>query len=114
MYPHERSLVTKLMDRPFVILGVNSDDDPDRLREAMKKEKITWPSFFDGGLIGGPIATQWGVTGWPTIYVLDHEGVIRHKNLRGEPLEKAITALVEAAEKAAPTTTPNEEGPTER
>ncbi len=94
MYPHERSLVAELKDVPFVILGVNSDDDVDELRKAMKEEEITWPSFFDGGLIGGPIATQWGVTGWPTIFVLDGEGVIRAKNLRGDELEAKIKELL--------------------
>ena len=37
MYPHERSLVEKLKDKPFVILGVNSDKDrekPKKLAEA--------------------------------------------------------------------------------
>ncbi len=94
MYPHERSLVKELKDEPFVILGVNSDDDRDELRKAMKENGITWPSFFDGGLIGGPIATRWGVTGWPTIFVLDGEGVIRAKNLRGEPLEAKVKELL--------------------
>lgn len=65
----------------------------------MHEKELNWRSFYDGGLVGGPIATQWGVRGWPTIYVLDHEGFIRHKNLRGEPLEEAIDALVEAAER---------------
>ena len=76
MYPHERSLVERLKDEPFTILGVNSDD-PDRYRTAIENENITWPSFFDGGTTGGPIATRWGVTGWPTVVVLDHEGIIR-------------------------------------
>ncbi len=100
MYPHERSLVKKLANRPFAIIGVNSDDSRSELKEVVKKERITWRSFFDGGVIGGPIATSWGVRGWPTIYVLDHLGVIRHKDLRGEELEKAIDALVVAAEAA--------------
>jgi hypothetical protein len=27
MYPHERSLVNRLAGKPFVLLGINSDDD---------------------------------------------------------------------------------------
>ena len=38
MYPHERSLVKKLADKPFVLLGVNSDRDKDKLRKRMKEE----------------------------------------------------------------------------
>jgi len=46
----------------------------------------------------GPISTEWNVEGWPTIYLIDHEGVIRHKNVRGAALDEALEVLVEAAE----------------
>ena len=97
MYPHERSLVKRLKDKPFALIGVNSDSK-ERLREAMKKNDITWRSFWDGGSTGGPIASKWGVSGWPTIYVIDHRGVIRFKNLRGDQLEEALEMLVTEAE----------------
>jgi len=101
MIPHERSLVAKMEGKPFALVGVNSDQTKDALRAAMTKEGITWRSFFDGGSTSGPIATTWNVTGWPTIYVIDAKGVIRHKNLRDEALEKAIEALVDEADKGA-------------
>lgn len=93
MIPHERSLVKRLEKSPFVLVGVNSDPK-DELRSAMEKEHITWPSFFDGGNTSGPIATKWNVRGWPTIYVIDHKGVIRYKNVRGEAMDKAVDALL--------------------
>jgi hypothetical protein len=98
MYPHERSLVKKYENKPFAIIGVNSDEDRGKLKETIKEENITWRSFWNDGGTDGPISTEWNVHGWPTIYVIDAEGIIRHKNLRGEPLEKAIDALVEKAE----------------
>ena len=76
MYPHERSLVARLADEPFTILGVNSDP-ADNYRAAIERENITWLSFWDGGSTGGPIATRWGVRGWPTIFIIDHEGIIQ-------------------------------------
>jgi hypothetical protein len=94
MYPHERSLVKKLEGKPFALIGVNSDSDREALKETLKKENITWRSFWDGGKVGGPIATQWNVHGWPTIYVLDQNGVIRAKQLRGTALEKKVDELV--------------------
>ena len=39
MYPHERSLVKKLADKPFAILGINSDHDRKELKDVMKNEK---------------------------------------------------------------------------
>ena len=69
----------------------------------MEKEEITWRSFWNGGSTGGPISTEWNVQGWPTLYVIDHKGVIRHKYL-GSPgdkiLDEEIEKLVAEAEKS--------------
>jgi hypothetical protein len=102
MYPHERSLVEKLKNEPFAIVGINSDADASALRDVLKKENITWRSFFDGGSTNGPIATEWNVSGWPTIYVIDAEGRIRFKNVRGPQLEAAIDALLAELKAAKP------------
>ena len=94
MYPHERSLVKRLENEPFALIGVNSDGDVDALKKVLAKEEITWRSFWDGGSTNGPIATKWNVQGWPTIYVLDHEGRIRFKNVRGEAMDEAVDELL--------------------
>ena len=99
MYPHERSLVSAMNGRPFALIGVNSDKK-DLAKEAMKREDITWRSFWDGGSTGGPIAKQYQVRGWPTIFVIDHRGVIRYKNVRGEEMDKAVEELLPLAEVA--------------
>ena len=93
MYPHERSLVKRLKDKPFALVGVNSDDDREALKKVVEKESLTWPSFFDGG-DAGPIARQWNVQSWPTIYVLDQKGVIRFKNKRDKALDAAVDQLL--------------------
>lgn len=103
MFPHERSLVKRLQDKPFVLLGVNSDRDRDALKKVLEKEQITWRSFWNGGGTTGHIAGTWNIRGWPTLYVLDAQGVIRHKHL-GSPgdqvLDKEIETLVAEAEKS--------------
>jgi hypothetical protein len=103
MYPHERSLVQRLKDKPFALIGVNSDTDKAKLKERMVKEKITWRSFWNGPEgPRGPIAKGWNVRGWPTIFVLDHNGVIRAKDVRGEDMDKAVDELLEAMAKEPP------------
>src|SRR5437763_17082078 len=103
MYPHERSLVKKLADKPFALIGVNSDGDLEKLKPRLQEEQITWRSFWNGEKgTGGPISETWNVQGWPTLYVIDHKGVIRHKYV-GSPrdetvLDKAIEKLVAEAE----------------
>ena len=101
MYPHERSLVKRLADEPFALIGVNSDADLDELRPRLEEENITWRSFWNGPEgTQGPISSAWGVRSWPTIYVLDADGVIRFKNVRGEAMDEAVdTLLAELAER---------------
>ena len=96
MYPHERSLVKRLANKPFALIGVNSDRDLAKLRPRLKEENISWRSFWNGpNGTSGPISAKWGVRGWPTIYILDHKGVIRFKGPRGERMDKAVDQLLE-------------------
>jgi len=103
MYPHERSLVKKMVDKPFALLGVNSDTDLKALKPILEKEEITWRSFWNGPKgTRGPISEDWGVTGWPTLYVIDHKGIIRHKWVGSpgdEVMDEAIEKLVREAAK---------------
>jgi hypothetical protein len=94
MYPHERSLVKRLAGKPFALLGVNSDKDRELLKDVMTEKEITWRSWWDGGSTRGPIASQFNVSGWPTIYVLDSKGVIRYKGVRGVAMDKAVDTLL--------------------
>ena len=94
MYPHERSLVKRLADKPFALIGVNSDKDREALKDVLVEQEITWRSFWNGGSTSGPISTRWNVSGWPTIYVLDDEGVIRYKGVRGEAMDEAVDTLL--------------------
>jgi hypothetical protein len=95
MYPHERSLVKQLADKPFALIGVNSDPELDKIRETVKEQNLSWRSFWNGPQgTGGPISAQWNVSGWPTIYILDKDGVIRYKNVQGRAMDAAITKLL--------------------
>jgi RNA polymerase sigma factor (sigma-70 family) len=75
--PHERKLVERLKDAPFAIVGVNQDRYDDDFRARLAKEKITWRSFRNRVAGKRAISEAWGVTGWPTVYLIDHKGVIR-------------------------------------
>jgi hypothetical protein len=102
MIPHERSLVNKLSGKPFVLIGVNSDRDPEQLKKELKENQVTWRSFQNQRKEQKPIAEEWNVQGWPTLYLIDHKGVIKKKWLGGpgnEVLDKEVEKLVEIAEK---------------
>ena len=97
--PHERELVKRMEGKPFVLLGVNGDDDRVKAAGTMAKESMTWPSIWNGGQFGGVVA-RFGVRGWPTLYLIDAQGVIRYRNVHSETLDKAVDRLVAEAETA--------------
>ena len=76
MYPEERELTQKLANKPFAILGVNCDS-PDTLRQILEDKRVTWRCWSDGK--SGPICQNWQLKGYPLMFVIDHEGVIRNK-----------------------------------
>lgn len=94
MIPHEREMAKKYANKPFTLLGVNSDQSRSALKKTMENEKITWPNIWGDSPAKNQIARAWEVTGWPTLFVLDHEGIVRYKNLRGQDLERAIEELI--------------------
>src|SRR5262249_55539551 len=89
--PHERSLVTKLNEKPFALIGVNTNtSDPKKLNAIMDKENMNWRSF----VIQEAINASWNKPGTPMYYVIDPHGVIRYKWF-GSPGAKAIDTAVE-------------------
>ena len=92
MIPHEKALVQRLQDEPFALFGINSDDR-DTYHAKRAEMGVTWPSVNNES-VQPSISTSWGVLGWPTIYILDHKGVIRFKDLRGEEMDAAVDQLL--------------------
>jgi thiol-disulfide isomerase/thioredoxin len=93
MDPQKQRLVESHTGKPFALLEVNSDEDREAVRRTMRKEKLTWRCWFEGSR-EGPIARQWGVHSWPTIFILDGKGVIRFKELRGPMLDRVVDRLL--------------------
>ncbi len=94
MLPHEKTLVQRLKDEPFALIGINSDGDAEKVKKILSEQGINWRQAIDDST-SGPWATKWGVQGWPTIYVLDHKGVIRFKDVRDADMDKAVDQLLE-------------------
>jgi hypothetical protein len=101
MIPHERSLVKAYEDKPFALLGVNTDKSKDIYVRRAEEMKVTWRSAWTGGT-DNPISRKFRVSGYPTLFLIDHEGVIREKWVgppSNDELEKAIDeALAEVRE----------------
>jgi hypothetical protein len=101
MYPHERSLVEQYAGRPFVIIGVNSDREEngglEKVKELMADGTVTWRSFSNFAGPQAPISEKWSVQGWPTVYLIDAQGIIRYKANSAPPAALIESLVNEAA-----------------
>lgn len=96
--PHERKLMSTYAGRPFTVIGINSGDSKEKAAKTIKDNKMSWPSFFDG--TDGPIVDRWNVGSFPTVYLLNANGVILVRNLLDDDdADKLIGEAVKAAEK---------------
>jgi peroxiredoxin len=96
-YPYHRLLLELYKDRPFALLGVSSDPDPETAKKTKAERGLSYRMWWDGDATKkteGPIASAWGIGGWPTVYVIDRRGTIRFVNLRQEDLLKGVKQLM--------------------
>lgn len=94
MYDHERSLVKELADKPFALIGVNTDDSLETFQKAVKKNNLNWRSFYDSDQ---SICKSYSIRAFPTIMLINAEGVIVSTNPgRGSDLDAKIKALIGA------------------
>jgi cytochrome c biogenesis protein CcmG/thiol:disulfide interchange protein DsbE len=92
----EHEIAARLAGRPFALIGVDGDDTIEEMKSMIRRERITWPVLDDGP---GTLAKAWGVTGLPTTYVIDADGVIRAYDLTGDDLVKAAEEWTARASK---------------
>jgi peroxiredoxin len=92
--PHEREIHERLKDKPFVLLGVNCGDPREKAQQTAKDKQMPWTNVWDGGTNDGPFQAAYNVEHWPTIYLIDAQGVIQAIDLHGAELDKALDELV--------------------
>ena len=102
MYGYERDLVGKYKNQPFALIGVNSDSR-NVCQRAERESNLMWRSVWDGGTTNGPISTVYRVEHWPTIVVIDAQGVIRFRSqgLDERKLNRVLQRLVANADSTA-------------
>ena len=90
--PNVKKVYEKYKDQKFQIIGISLDRAQKPLETFVEKEKLGWVHHWDQG---GQIANQYKVTGIPSMFLLDGQGVIRKAGLRGHALGTAVAELVE-------------------
>ena len=92
MIPHEREMVKRLKDKPFALVSISVDTEKKTLTDFLAKEPMPWNHWWNGR--EGKLIQTLDINHYPTIFVLDPQGVIRYKEVRGQELEKAVDTLL--------------------
>jgi len=79
----------------FEIIGISLDQDKSKLASFIKEKEMTWPQFFDGKGWQNKLAAKYGVQSIPATFLLNGEGTIIGKDLRGETLGEAVAKALE-------------------
>jgi thiol-disulfide isomerase/thioredoxin len=74
----------------FEIVGISLDQSKEKLTNFTASKEMPWQQFFDGKGWSNKLAVRYGIHSIPMTYLLDQEGKIIGKGLRGEDLENAV------------------------
>lgn len=78
----------------FEIIGISLDKEQDKLTSFTKEKNMTWVQYFDGLVWENKLAVKYGINSIPATFLLDGQGTIIGKDLRGEALEQAVAKAV--------------------
>jgi peroxiredoxin len=93
--PNLLKAYNKFKDKNFTILGVSLDDE--RMRKAwlnaVQKDGLPWTQVSDLQGFQSKAAVLYGINAIPSNFLIDPNGKIIARNLRGEDLEKKLSEL---------------------
>lgn len=92
--PNVVRMYNEFKDDGFEILGVSLDKNRGSWEGAVEKDGLTWPHVSDLRGWSNEAARQYGVSSIPATFLLDREGKIVARNLRGEALHAKVAELV--------------------
>jgi peroxiredoxin len=92
--PNVVSVYNQYKDKGFEILGVSLDKDKASWLKAIADDKLTWRHVSDLKYWQSDVAVKYGVQSIPFTLLLDKEGKIIAKNLRGDALGKKLEELL--------------------
>ncbi len=91
--PRVRSVYEKYRDRGFEILGVSLDRNKDSWERAIAADQLPWPQVSDLKGWKNEVAQLYQVRSIPMTYLIDEEGKVIAKNLRGASLERKLQEI---------------------
>jgi len=92
--PNVVRMYNKFKDKNFDIFSVSLDQERDSWLKAIEKDGLVWKHVSDLQYWNSAAAVAYGVQGIPATFLLDKEGKIIAKNLRGEELERKLEEIL--------------------
>ena len=92
--PNVVAMYNELHGKGLNIIGVSLDKDDAKWKGAIEKDNLTWQHISNLQGWDEPIAKQYGVTSIPATVILDKNGVIVARDLRGEELKAKVKELL--------------------
>lgn len=74
----------------FEVIGISLDKDGAKLAAFTQQQGMSWPQIFDGQGWQNKLAQAYGIRSIPATFLLDREGKIIAKGLRGEALSRKV------------------------
>lgn len=93
--PNVVAVYNKYKDKGFHVLGISLDrsDAKEKWIKAIHDDQLTWTHVSDLQFWKNAVAVQYGIQAIPQNYLVDPQGKIIAKNLRGEELQKKLAEL---------------------
>jgi thiol-disulfide isomerase/thioredoxin len=91
--PNVVRVYNQYKEKGFEILSISSDRDEQAWKSAIESDKMTWNHIPDLA-VNQTISINYNVTAIPMTYLLDKNGIIIAKNLRGQALEDKLVELL--------------------
>jgi len=92
--PNVVRLHKKFSSKGFEIIGISLDQRRGDLERYIAANDMNWPQHFDGKGWQNGIAVKYGVKSIPATYLIDRQGKIRYRSVRGPQLDQAVEKLV--------------------
>lgn len=93
--PNVVKAYAKYKNKGFEIFGVSLDKEKENWVEAIKSDGITWPQVSDLQFWNSEVVRLYSIEGIPYTVLLDREGRIIAKNLRGAELDKKLAEVLQ-------------------
>jgi len=95
--PNLKNAFNRYKNKDFTILGISLDEKEDNWKRAVKEDQLPWIQISEVNGLKNTVASYYGIVGIPSTLLIDPQGKIIARNLRGAKLDKKLAEIFEPA-----------------